>query len=199
MHGTGRMKTPDLLRLTVALAFSTLLACDSDDDAGDDMDPRDAAVGWEATNDVVAHGHTQFTTKVGSGTDGELHLACMYSGELHLVGRVNDASDFELDATFTNCTGDEVTIDGQVSLVAALDIDVDIDDDDQQPDHAGAAVTIDYTGQLAFSGEVEGTCNIDTHVHAGAVVFDGYAAAGVTVEGTLCGNDADLVVHEHHG
>ncbi|HWB75416.1 MAG TPA: hypothetical protein VG755_10675, partial [Nannocystaceae bacterium] len=164
-------------------------------DEHDDMTPRDAEVGWTAMNHAVAQGHDDFSAQVQLATDGELLVSCPAGGNMQLVGHMDELDDFRLDVAFDHCASDDVLIDGDVTVVARIDVDVDIDDDDGEPDHAGAGIVVDYDGELVFDGDVEGTCSIDASVRAGAIVFDGFAAAGVSVTGHICDNDADVVVH----
>lgn len=102
--------------------------------------------------------------------------------ELLVVSRADD------------CISDGVIINGVVSIVAVADLDVHIDDDDDEEDGLDASVVIDYDGVLELDGDIEGTCSIDAEVTAHAVVFEHFASAGVTVEGTVCGHDADEIV-----
>lgn len=178
--------------LLLALALVAPFGCD--DDGDNDVQPREAEVGWTATNHAVARGHQNFAAHVVVATDGELQVACEGGGSMLVAGRVEDGNAFTLDLDFDGCVDDDVVIDGTLTVVANLDVDVDIDDDDDDPDHAGAAVVVEYDGLLVFDGDVEGSCSIDATVRAGAVVFEGFAAAGVSVEGSICGNDADDVI-----
>jgi hypothetical protein len=177
--------------MTLGLALFAPLGCDDDD--SDDVDTREAEVGWAATNHAMASGHDSFAAQVELTASGDLEASCEGGGSMYMVGRMNDEDDFRLDVDFDGCVADDVMIDGTVTLVASVDVDVDIDGDDG--DHAGAAVIVDWDGDLVFSGDVEGTCSIDASVRAGALVFDDFAAAGVTVEGHICDHDADIVVH----
>lgn len=190
------MDSTKVILSTLALALFAPIGCDNDD-GDDDMTPRDAEIGWTAMNHAVHDGHDGFAAQVDLSVDGELHAECEGGGSMHLVGRMNELDDFRIDVSFDQCVADDTMIDGAVTLVARVDVDVDIDDDDGEPDHAGAAVIVDYDGLLEFDGEVEGTCSIDASVRAGAVVFDGFAAAGVTVQGHICDNEADVVVGGH--
>lgn len=183
-----------ILRSAAAIALSFPLAC-SNDDHDDDMSSRDAEVGWTAMNHAVAKGHEDFSGQLQLASGGELLVSCPAGGTMHLVGQMHELDDFQLDVAFDHCASDDVLIDGDVTVIARVDVDVDIDDDDDEPDHAGASIVVDYEGELVFDGDVEGTCSIDATVRAGAIVFDGFAAAGVSVTGEICDNDAELVVH----
>lgn len=192
----------DSTKILISTMLLLPLACGGNDD--DPMTPRDAEVGWTAMNHAVAQGHDDFSAQVQLATDGELLVSCPAGGNMHLVGHMNELDDFRLDVSFDQCASDDVRIDGDVTLVARVDVDVDIDGGDGEPDHAGAGIVVDYDGLLVFDGDVEGSCSVDATVRAGAIVFDGFAAAGVTVTGHICDNDADLVVRgeaddEHDG
>lgn len=183
--------TRTVSRITLGLALLAPFGCD--DDESDDVDEREAEIGWTATNHAMAAGHDSFAAQVELTTSGDLQTSCEGGGSMYLVGRMNEADDFRLDVEFDGCVADDVMIDGTVTLGASVDVDVDIDGDDG--DHAGAAVVVDWDGDLVFSGDVEGTCSIDASVRAGALVFDDFAAAGVSVEGHICDHDAELVLH----
>jgi hypothetical protein len=189
VHCVRGMTLDRIASTTLALALLAPLGCD--DDSDDDVDAREAEIGWTATNRAMASGHDDFAAQVELTASGDLQATCAGGGSMYMVGRMNEVDDFRLDVEFDECVADDVMIDGSVTLVASVDVDVDIDGDDG--DHAGAAV--DWDGDLVLSGDVEGTCSIDASVRAGALVFDDFAAAGVTVEGHICDHDAELVVH----
>ena len=176
----------------LALCVLVPFGCDPENDGSDDVDTREAEVGWTAMNHAAAGAHDDFAANVELATDGEVELDCEGGGSLFVTGRMNADDDFQLDLDYQGCASDDVVIDGSVSLVASVDVDVDIDGDDG--DHAAAQVVVDYDGHLTFRGDVDGSCTIDATVRAGAVVFDGFAGAGVTAEGHVCDHDASVVI-----
>lgn len=177
------------LALALAMAVAPSLSCGD----ADDIDVRDAQTSWTATNRAVAAAHTNFSAHVVFGDHGEVSAGCSGGGLVHLVGTMRAEHDFELDAQFDACVEDGVVINGDLTVTA--DVDVDLDDIDDGHGGASVLVVVDYQGKLELDGDVEGTCTIDAQVHAGAVAFEQFFAAGVTVEGSLCGHDAAAVIH----
>lgn len=180
------------------LPLLAALACNSSEN--DQVDMRDAHVGWTATNEAAAAGHGAFTTQVPAGQEGDIVVACNGGGQMHVVGTMNADDDFQLDTSFDGCIDDDVIINGDLTLVVSLNVDVDIDDDGtdeddvEDPDHIAAGIVMDYDGQLELDGRVQGSCTVDAELRAKAVVFENFAALGVATSGTICGHDADLVV-----
>lgn len=186
------MSMPRSFLPLAALTLLSLACGDLDDEPDDPIEVRDAQVGWQAANHSVESAHGRFAADVSHGEEGEIAIACDGGGMLALSGRMNAGDDFVFTARFDGCVDDGVWIDGEVELVASVDVSIDIGGDDD--DHAGAIVILDYSGRLDFEGRVEGTCIVDAELRAAALVFGDFAAAGVRAEGTLCGHAADDVI-----
>lgn len=196
LHPRCSMKSAST-RLFVAMAFVLPLACGGDDDNdNDDLDQRQAKESWSAASHSAASAHSDFAANVVLGEQGDISVACQGGGLLHVTGTMDEANQFDLDISYEDCIDNGVMINGDVSIVAVVDVDVDIDDDDNEDDSVQAHVIVDYDGLLELDGDVEGTCIVDAEVRAGAVIFDHYAGAGVTIEGTICGHEASDVVRD---
>ncbi|MBK8234961.1 MAG: hypothetical protein IPK74_05355 [Deltaproteobacteria bacterium] len=180
-------------RFASTLPLLAVIACGSDDDR-EQVDMRDAQIGWTATNEAAAAGHGAFTSQVPAGQEGEIVVACSGGGEMRIVGTSNAEDDVQLDTSFDACVDDDVIINGDLALVVSLDVDVDVDDDGADDDHIAAGIVMDYDGSLQLDGRVEGSCIVDAELRAKAVVFENFAALGVATSGTICGHEADLVI-----
>jgi hypothetical protein len=201
----GAMKsTKTRLVLAMAMAFALPLGCgdDGDDDGDNQLDERQAQTSWSAANHAAASAHSDFAANVVLGQHGDISIACDGGGLLHVAGTMNETHDFDLDVSYDDCIEDGVMINGNVSIVAVVDVDLDLDDDDDDDpldddddDGLAARVLVDYEGLLQLDGDIEGTCVIDAQVRAETLIFEHFASAGVSIEGTVCGHDADDVIH----
>jgi hypothetical protein len=100
-------------------------------------------------------------------------LRCSGGGTVTLDGEFNlgdTGMSFSFGNTFSTCIERGITIEGALETAGEVSL--------AEP-HSG---TVDYTGSLTFSGDVEGSCAVDMH---GTL-----AASGATFNGTLCGFDA---------
>jgi len=172
----------------VALALTLSLACASDD--SNDIDEREAQVGWQATGHVLALARAELDAGLAGPNDLELTIVCPGGGEARVARAMDDAYTFQFDAELDACVADDVTIDGDLSVTTSVAVDVNGARD------GSIAVLMEYTGRLVFGGSSAGVCIVDAVLHGGAVRMDGRISAGVQVDGSLCGHDAGVVVSE---
>jgi hypothetical protein len=185
-------------RVVLALALAAVPACDredEDEDEGISVEIRDAHASWNAANHSLASAYDRFVTHVQLEQFGEIDRECADGGVVHLVGRMSEHRDFQLDAMFDDCTEEGVVLDGHLTLTASLELFYDegtgaaFDHDDIR-----ALVIVDYHGMLQLDGDAAGSCFIAAQVHASALIFAGFASDAVVVDGEVCGFDANAVV-----
>ncbi len=180
----------------LAFALAAIPACDGEEAAGEAVEMRDAQASWNAVNHSLASGYDQFIARVQLERFGEIELECADGGVLHLGGRMSERRDFQLDATFDDCTDDGVVLAGNLALTASLEFFVDEGSTAAfNHDDIRALVIVDYHGMLQLDGAAAGSCFIATQVHASALIFAGFASNTVVVDGEVCGHDANAVVH----
>jgi len=178
-------------RLVIAsFATSALLAgC-----VGDVGSEEDARAGWAPTSTVLAMGASSAESSAGATAPDENPVlragnavsvnydhSCS-SGSINYNGNyffdasnIGSAVDFDYQADFDKCSDGNLTIDG------SLDYKLTAEATD-----AGSNLTYSYSGELVWSGSVEGSCAIEMTSSFSATE----ASAGVSYSGKICGYDA---------
>ncbi|MBK8715335.1 MAG: hypothetical protein IPN32_11380 [Deltaproteobacteria bacterium] len=172
---------PNMRPLHLALALCTSLAACTASDGGDDPSP-DASRGWRATNLVVADGQDEWNGEVDASGQLTFDLSCPDGGAYHLEGSYSNENDYALTLSFDDCTSEGVTIAGHLALEASISVTP-----------TTSHVAVDYSGELTFSGDANGSCAIDMTAEITADSSGG-GSAEVEYHGSVCGFSADAVV-----
>ncbi|MEZ4448537.1 MAG: hypothetical protein R3B09_03580 [Nannocystaceae bacterium] len=183
-------------RIAPALLASTLLyACASPVD-----NPDDARAGWAKTTVALSSGSAaaqgggagqtapeDTAFRAGSVDVGvDFKYQCANGGSIHYKGATHVASDvgsqvtFNYDAAFDGCEADGLTIDGDLTY----DLAVETTD-------TTSSVVYTYKGELEWSGQVKGSCEIDM---TGSVMTS-TGSASVQYKGSICGYDAAVTLN----
>lgn len=168
---------------------------------------EEAVAGFQATQQALSQGMTGINTNQvpsrlefrNSTFEGSVAVdftaKCAQGGELSFKGElsvgagaaVDDFSNvqFVYDVVFSDCeTAGDITINGDLSysaLAKAL----------SSEEESEASYTLAYTGDLEFSGAVEGSCKIDVEAAFSASSSGSQNSASYKYSGTICGFDAD--------
>lgn len=174
-----RSAGPAMRKLGNALLTLAILlpAC-----ADDEVD-GDVAKGWRATN--LAIGGKTSEWKAQADVDGTLagELTCPSSGKYSIEGSIADENTFDVSIDFEGCSADGVTISGHLAMHA----EVAVTDNSSR-------VHLDYEGELEWSGDAEGSCEIDMVADVAVAVSGNDAKVDASFHGHVCGYSADAVV-----
>ncbi len=140
---------------------------------------------WDSTSLALSDAQTEVATDVALGTTDSADLvveaSCEDGGSITVSGSMGSASildtvsaSFDLKADFHACESEGVTIDGQLDWALSAEV------------NEGAAVRLEWTGDLDYSGKYVGNCVIDMFAEAAVTG----TSASVSYEGTICGFDA---------
>jgi hypothetical protein len=158
-HGTmHRALRPVLTLCTLtALAFG----CHSNEPANEPANVDSARAGWRSAT-IDQNGVSTMVT--GS-------VSCPEGGTLKLDADAQTSEDLvatTLEIEFDGCGADGVVIDGHFEIAAEV---------------TDTKVSTLMTGDLWFSGDAQGTCEIDI----GATVTDDASSTSVSSHGSVCG------------
>jgi hypothetical protein len=179
-----------------AIASLALIGC------SDQLNEEDSRVAFVAVSSALTAGAAEAQTNAGAAARtgdtpafrdsaaGTINYSynCPGGGTAQFVGSVQASSDglggqaaFELATDFVGCkTLVNITVDGGMDYAASVTGTAD-----------AASVTFSMNGSLSFSGEVDGSCDIDLKFSANAT----QDAAGVTYSGSVCGHDASATLN----
>lgn len=166
----------------VLLTLAILLPACADDDPVD----GDVSRGWRATNMAIGNQSSQWMAE--ADVDGNLsgELACPSSGHYAIEGSIAGENEFDVSVTFEGCSAEGVTISGKLALHAEVEVT-----------DTSSRVHMDYQGELEWSGEAEGSCEIDMVADVAVKVSGGNdpsAEVDASFHGHVCGYSADAVV-----
>lgn len=169
---------------TVALGLVAMVGCSKNT-----LEPEQAAVAWQATSAELERSATT-TPLVGVGADGSFTVDCLEGGTISADGEFDasaDLSDLSAVASFdytlelAGCAHDGVITDGVLAFTGFASASV-LD--------LTAETSFNWTGDLSYTGEVEGECEIDVT----AASFVGLATgASASFEGTVCGESVSVL------
>jgi len=181
--------------LIASLAASSLLVgC-----AADVGSEEDARAGWAPTNAALAAGASSAQSSAGAVAPDENPVlragnavsvnydhSCS-SGSINYNGNyffdasdIGSAVEFDYQADFDKCSDGSLTIDGSLDYALSA-----------EASDAGSNLTYTYSGELVWSGSVEGSCAIDM-----TGVFSATStSAGVSYSGKICGFDAAVTLN----
>ena len=171
------------IAISLSLPALVCLACAADEPVSDDV-----SKGWRATQ--LAYGSDQAEWEQGVDIDGslDLDLECPDGGSYRAVGTYTNNQDFDLTIEFAQCAADGVVIDGHLALQGLVAVTEN-----------SSRVEVEYDGELTWSGDAEGSCAIDMTTKVAVSVDDDSADVDVEAHGSICGYDADAVVHASAG
>lgn len=169
--------------LVLGAALSTaLVGC------GGELDEGEAQVAWEATNSVLTSGSARMSA-AGGGEDGEgagltlnFDFTCPEGGTANFTGALTGelgTGGFNYTVGYQDCGADGVVINGDL----AYDLTVVYD-------KGSAGTTMTFVGDLDYTGEVRGTCEIDMTGSTSTTWGGGAFTASVDYQGSICGHDA---------
>lgn len=166
------------------VGMAMLVGCSSNT-----LEDEEVPVAWEATSAELTRTATE-APLVGFGADGTFALGCLDGGTIDGTGEfdaeanledLSAVASFAYELQLDGCAHDGVVVDGFLELEGAAGASVtDLS--------AGAAFV--WTGNLDYTGEVEGSCVIDVEAMAFAGVGSG---ASASFEGSFCGDDVSLL------
>jgi hypothetical protein len=148
---------------------------------GDDPDP-DAVAGWRAASTALGSQGAQWQGEADVDGTLDTDLVCPSGGQYVVEGNISDANEFDVSVTFDGCNEGGVLISGHLSLHAEVEVT-----------ESSSRVHVDYQGELTFTGEAEGSCEIDMVIDVEAQGGND-PSAHVSVHGEICGYSADAVV-----
>ena len=144
----------------------------------------------EAQSNAGTAAHTGDTPAFRDAAAGtvDYSYACPGGGTAHFVGSLQASSDgvggqatFDLSTDFAGCKSlANITIDGGIDYAAAVSGTAD-----------AASVIFSMNGSLSFSGEVDGSCDLDVKFAVNAT----QGAAGLSYSGSVCGHDASATLN----
>lgn len=160
----------------MTIVAATALACAAG--CGSQVTKKEAREGWSATSNALIGGQVAAAT-AGSG-NVDFAYGCLGGGSAEFAGTYNgEEEDFSFTVGFDQCRSQGVTIDGDLEFL--LDVETS---------ETGASVTYSYVGHLEWSGDVNGSCDIDMQGNASAST----TGASVSYDGSVCGHDASATL-----
>jgi hypothetical protein len=179
-----------------AIASLALIGC------SDQLNEEDSRVAFVAVSSALTAGAAEAQTNAGAaartgdtpafrdaaaGTvDYSYNVPGRRHGALRRLGagverRARRAGGVRAGDRLRGCkTLVNITVDGGMDYAASVTGTAD-----------AASVTFSMNGSLSFSGEVDGSCDIDLKFSANAT----QGAAGVTYSGSVCGHDASATLN----
>ncbi len=167
-----------------------LAACDSAEAVNSE---DDAAKGWVATQSALENGSNSVQTRAADTTVNiDASADCLNGGSAHFKGTLEttvdlenptagNSTNFDYTTTFSGCTTQGVTIDGALDYQLMTSTSGD----------GSASVNYAYSGEVTWSGDVNGSCVIDMT----ASVETGPTSVSATYSGTVCGFDASATLN----
>lgn len=176
MSHTRHVSTLSLLVSTALLL--PLFGC------GSELDEEDSQRAWQSTNAVLGQGQTR--SSVGGDSAGDVSLdftiSCDGGGSAAFsadLGGSATSSTFAYTVVFSNCASQGVIIDGDLNYTMTLgSLDTTF------------STSFVYTGQLDYSGDIDGSCTIDMTGSSGLSLDANSFGATSTYSGSICGHDA---------
>ena len=155
---------------------------------GGEISEGDAAKGWEATNKVLSSGNSMASASGNgpedsfAGLDYSFDYTCPEGGSAEFTGKITLESiygEFDWDVAYNNCGSDGVIIDGT--------LDFSLDTRSTETEYS---LTYTYTGELVYSGDVDGVCVIDMVGGTAVNTTETSISYDVAYKGSICGHDA---------
>jgi hypothetical protein len=177
-----------MLRPVLALCTLTALAlgCHSNEPANEPADLDSARAGWRSTELVMAEAGIDVQGSSSSVTIDQNGISAMVTGTLSCPEggsltfdtdtQVSDdlvAANVELE--FDGCGADGVVIDGHLETATEV---------------TDTNVSTSITGELLFSGDAQGTCEIDI----GTTVTRDASSTSVSSHASVCGFGYDALL-----
>ncbi len=175
----------NLMTLTVIALTAGLMSC------GGGLTQEDMAKAWAATNGALTSGQTIAATAGAlTNQDATLNLSydysCVGGGSASFTGDYDVTTDlsgnmsggFLFDIGFDGCETSGIIIDGNL-----------VYDVTYASTATGVNYSFTYQGSLTYSGEVNGTCDIDM-VYNMNIDYGMGGAYDLSYSGTICGYDA---------
>lgn len=173
---------PNLPRALVTVALLMLPAC-ADDGAVDENVSR----GWRATSLALGDQETDWKQSADAEGNVSLELGCTDGGNATIVGRYDGDNEFDVSISFSGCKADDVVISGELAMHAEVEVT-----------DTSSRVSIEYGGELSWSGAAQGSCEIDMSMSIAASVegsgSDVHGEFDAEFHGEVCGYDADAVM-----
>jgi len=179
--------------LTIAILFYALvLAGCGNDQLTEDESER----AWNSTQQTLTSGEARVQgegsgSEEGSDSDLTVDYTCPEGGTARFEGSYtfensgNEGSDHavletDLTVSFDACANNNITADGFINYTTRT-----------ETNDSGAEFVTDWTGDLDYSGEINGTCQIDMHGEMSAESGSESVSYQYDYSGTVCGHDAD--------
>jgi len=181
------------MRAAKTILFLSLVAIGAC--AQDDGDVETAAQGWRAASIALDEGTAQLEEQADVEGHGDVTVGCPGGGQLHLTGtaliesgatgeHVSVAADVEFDG----CAAEGVVIDGTLHVRTEV-----------TTTETSTTVDVDYDGTLQWSGEIEGSCDLDVEGQIATESAGDQFEVRVEMSGSVCGADADAVIEAANG
>jgi len=172
---------------TLFLTLAILLPACADDEVDGDV-----SRGWRATNLAIGNQGPMWMAKADAEGNFDGELDCPSGGSYTIEGSIAGENEFGVSVAFAGCNAEGVIISGKLALHAEIEVT-----------ESSSRVHVDYQGELTWSGEAEGSCEIDMVADVAVEVSGGNnptAEVDASFHGHVCGYSADAVVEaSSHG
>ena len=145
------------------LVLGFLAAC-----GGSDLSQEDTALAMAAMTAGVNHAEVAASASA-SGGSVTATATCTGGGSVSISGDWTDDESFSVDLVFAGCSEQGVTVSGDLHYQATSTT-------------SGLMVSMSMSGELSFSGQIEGDCEVDIDMAV--------SETAVTISGSMCGHDA---------
>lgn len=163
------------MKKSIAALVLLLLAGSGCGGASNDLNETDATRGMSVVTTAMSQGMVEVSTaeQPTGGTEVTMtgNQSCLGGGSIAMNGsmRVSEQSfAFSLDMVLEGCRTGNITADGALSFAGSF---------------SEASIAASMTGEISFSGEISGTCDMNIRTEA---TPDG---AMVSVQGNFCGHN----------
>ena len=155
--------------------------------ADDDADVDDAATGFRSVSLALSSAVAGIDPSMQGNDDLSVDGTCAGGGSVTLEGAYVSTEEFELNVSFSGCSSQGVVIDGEMTYAGSVEVDA-------SGESTSSRVEVSMTGNLEWSGEINGSCSIDMMMKIASMASQGMASAEVEASGSICGHSASAVV-----
>lgn len=169
-----------LKRALLAVGVLALVGCGG----ADELSEAESQAAWEATQSALGDqsnpGALTVTTSAPCDDGGTLKWKANLNDAFGLGSHDSSEFTFDYDLKFNKCATGGVKISGKLNYTLST-----------RTTPSGSELTWGYNGKLRYSGDIEGTCNIDMIGKYGV----SETSFSMEYSGTICGNDASAALN----